>query len=64
LVPKDASKVYIYENGEFKPSSVKVRDSRMKQDLLEGTVCRGFAEWTSGILNEMGIRAFDYGFKH
>jgi len=64
LVHRDAGKVYIYENGVFRPSSIKVKDSRMKQDVLEGTVCRGFAEWTASILNEMGILAYSYVFTH
>ncbi len=64
LVYESSDRVYIYESGEFKPTNVKVKDSRMKQDLLEGTVCRGFAEWTSSILNEMGIRACHYWFEH
>jgi len=64
LVYAGRDKVYIYENGILRPSDVKIRDSIIKRDLLEGTVRLGLAKWTSSILSEMGIRASVYNFEH
>jgi len=61
LIHVDNDRVYIYENGRLIPSNVKATNSRIVQDILEGTVCRGFAEWTSRILNELGIEAGNIG---
>ena len=62
LVHKNWGVVYIYEDEKFRPSTINVTDSRMVEDVLEGTVCRGFAEWTAAILGERSIRAFEYAY--